>query len=190
MTKLKYDLIWLRSVDRWGWAGTNGPHKRLWVVCHHLDLKVCMSELTAFVFFFSKPPCNLTVGQVAACLQSLPVCNYLHSHFRRLMRPCCFLMEQRRGPEQVGRHSLSRDFWGVQAARCVDFPEPDVWFGCSQMDSHPTDGISTTLQWLVSEGKSLGQGQWRKKGWDGQGRVGKSNGFCFVFLWWLCSLKL
>ncbi len=126
-TKLMYDFIWLRSVDRWGRAGTYGPRKSPWVLCHHPDLKLCMSELTAL--FFSKPPCNLTVRQEAACLQSLPVCNYLHSHFRRRMRPHCFLMEQHQGPEQVRRHSLSRDFWDVQAARCVDTPEPDVWGG-------------------------------------------------------------
>ncbi len=150
-------IIWLRCVDRWGRAGTYGPRN-----------------------FFSKPPCNLTVGQEATCLQSLPVCNYLHSHFRRRMRPHSFLMEQRHGPEQVRRHSLSCDFWDVQAARCVDTPEPDVWGGTGTARQTLTLLPTATLQWLVSEGESLGPVQWRKRGWGGRGRVGKSNGFGFV----------
>ncbi len=184
---MKYDLIWLRSVDRWGRAGTYGPRDTVGSVSpsgsQSLHVRV---DSFCFFFLFSKPRCNLTVGQVAACLQSIPICNYLHSHSRRLMRPCCFLMEQRQGPEQDGRHSLSCD----QAARCVDTQNQMCGprDGCSQTDSHPT--ATATLQCLVSEGESPGQGQWRKKGWDGWGCVGKSDGFCFVFLWWLCSLNL
>lgn len=154
-------------------------------MCHLPDLNVCMSKLTAFVFY-SKPPCILTVEQVAACLPSWPFCNYLHSHFRQLMRPHCFLMEQPRGLEQVRQHSLSCDFWGIQEARCVNTPEPDVWGGMGRVQPDglsPDCGCHTSMTWIWRGITRAGTR--KKKEWDGRGRVGKSNGFCFVFLWWM-----
>lgn len=121
------------------------------------------------------------------------VCNYLHSHFRQLKRPRCFLMEQRRGPELVERHSLSRDFWDVQPDAST--PQNQI---CG-VGPAETDGLSlycdchTSVICISREITRAGIVE-MKRGVTGEGVFGKSNGFCFVVFWWtfpaLCSLKL